>query len=43
VVAFDDLKVFGSFAAAREHGKLAIEGRSYVVQDGDIIHFRFNV
>jgi GTP-binding protein YchF len=43
VVAFDDLKDFGTFAAVREHGKLAIQGRSYVVQDGDIIHFRFNV
>jgi GTP-binding protein YchF len=43
VVAFDDLRALGSFAAVREHGKLRVEGRSYVVQDGDIIHFRFNV
>ena len=43
VVPFADLEAFGSFAAAREHGKLAVQGRSYVVQDGDIIHFRFNV
>jgi GTP-binding protein YchF len=43
VVAYDDLRAFGSFAAVREHGKLRIEGRNYVVQDGDIIHFRFNV
>jgi GTP-binding protein YchF len=43
VVAFDDLKEQGAFAAAREHGMLRVEGRSYVVQDGDIIHFRFNV
>ena len=42
VVSFADLETFGSFAAVREHGKLAIQGRSYVVQDGDIIHFRFN-
>jgi GTP-binding protein YchF len=43
VVAFDDLKTLNSFAAARERGKLRVEGRSYVVQDGDIVHFRFNV
>ncbi len=42
VVAFDDLKELGSFAAAKEHGRLRIEGRDYVVQDGDVIHFRFN-
>jgi GTP-binding protein YchF len=43
VVAFDDLEALGSFAAVREQGRLSIHGRSYVVQDGDIIHFRFNV
>jgi GTP-binding protein YchF len=43
VVAFDDLEEQGAFASAREHGKLRVEGRHYVVQDGDIIHFRFNV
>ncbi len=43
VVAFDDLEVLGSFTAAREHGKLRVEGRGYTVRDGDIIHFRFNV
>jgi GTP-binding protein YchF len=43
VVAFDDLHRLGSFAAAREHGLLRVEGRNYVVRDGDIIHFRFNV
>ncbi len=43
VVAFGDLKQLGSFAAAREHGRLRTEGRSYVVQDGDVVHFRFNV
>lgn len=43
VVAFEDLEAMGSFAAAREHGKLRVEGRNYVVQDGDVIHFRFNV
>jgi GTP-binding protein YchF len=43
VVAFKDLEALGSFSAVREQGRLSIEGRSYVVQDGDIIHFRFNV
>jgi GTP-binding protein YchF len=43
VVAFEDLKEQGAFASAREHGKLRVEGRNYIVQDGDIIHFRFNV
>jgi ribosome-binding ATPase YchF (GTP1/OBG family) len=33
----------GSYAAVREHGKLRLEGRDYVVQDGDVVHFRFNV
>jgi ribosome-binding ATPase YchF (GTP1/OBG family) len=43
VIAFEDLQSLGSFAAVREHGKLAVQGRDYVVQDGDVIHFRFNV
>lgn len=43
VVASKDLEELGSFAAARERGKLRVEGREYVVQDGDIVHFRFNV
>jgi GTP-binding protein YchF len=43
VVAFDDLKALTSFAAVKEHGKLRVEGRDYVVQDGDVLHFRFNV
>ena len=43
VVAFEDLESAGSFAAVRDHGRLRIEGRDYVVQDGDVIHFRFNV
>jgi len=41
VIAFDDLRVCGSFAAVREQGRLRVEGRSYIVQDGDIVHFRF--
>ena len=33
----------GSEAVVREGGKLGVEGKDYVVQDGDIMHFRFNV
>jgi len=42
VVAYDDLVAAGSFAAAREAGRLRLEGRDYAVQDGDVITFRFN-
>jgi ribosome-binding ATPase YchF (GTP1/OBG family) len=42
-VAFDDLIALGSFAKAREAGKLRIEGKDYIVQDGDVMEFRFNV
>lgn len=42
-VSFEDLVEAGSMAAAREAGKVRLEGKDYVVQDGDIIHFRFNV
>ena len=43
VVAFDDYVRCGGESGARDAGKLRLEGRSYVVQDGDVIHFRFNV
>jgi ribosome-binding ATPase YchF (GTP1/OBG family) len=43
VVRIEDFLALGSEAAAREHAKLRIEGKEYVVQDGDVIHFRFNV
>lgn len=43
VISYDDFVQYGSEAAAREAGKLRIEGKDYVVQDGDIMHFRFNV
>jgi GTP-binding protein YchF len=43
VVAYDDLVATGSIAAAREKAKLRSEGKAYVVQDGDVINFRFNV
>ena len=42
-VAFDDLMACGSMAAAREKGLIRSEGKEYVVRDGDIILFRFNV
>lgn len=43
VIAYDDFVKYGSEAAARDNGKLRIEGKEYEVQDGDIMHFRFNV
>jgi ribosome-binding ATPase len=43
VVSYEDLVSAGSYAAARESGKLRLEGKDYVVQDGDVMHFRFNV
>jgi hypothetical protein len=43
VIHFSDLERWGAFAAVREKGLLHVEGRDYVVQDGDVIHFRFNV
>jgi GTP-binding protein YchF len=42
-IAYDDLITLGSEAKAREAGKLRIEGKDYVVQDGDVMEFRFNV
>jgi ribosome-binding ATPase len=43
VVRFEDLVALGSEAKCREQGKLRLEGKDYVVEDGDVIHFRFNV
>ena len=43
VIAYDDMIKCGSVAAAREKGLLRSEGKDYVVQDGDMIYFRFNV
>jgi GTP-binding protein YchF len=43
VIAYDDYIQYGSEAACREAGKLRIEGKEYVVKDGDVMHFRFNV
>jgi GTP-binding protein YchF len=42
VVSYEDLMAAGSLAAVREKGMLRLEGREYVVQDGDVIHFRFS-
>ncbi len=43
VVAYEDLIALGSMAEARAKGKLRLEGKEYIVQDGDIMHIRFNV
>lgn len=43
VIKYEDYISYGSEAAVRDAGKLAVEGKEYVVQDGDIMHFRFNV
>ncbi|MCW8311824.1 redox-regulated ATPase YchF [Sphingobacterium thalpophilum] len=43
VIKYDDFVHFGSESAVKEAGKLAVEGKTYIVQDGDIMHFRFNV
>lgn len=43
VIAYDDFVKYGSEAACREAGKLRIEGKEYIVKDGDVMHFRFNV
>jgi len=43
VVSYDDLDDLGSMAAARSAGKVRMEGKDYVMQDGDVVEFRFNV
>ena len=43
VISFNDYIHYKSEAACRENGKLRIEGKEYLVQDGDVMHFRFNV
>lgn len=42
-VSYDDLVAAGSMAGVRERGQVRLEGKEYVVKDGDVIHFRFNV
>ena len=43
VIAYDDFVTLGGEAKAKEAGKLKLEGKDYIVQDGDVMHFRFNV
>ena len=43
IVSYDDLVASGSVAAAREKGQVRVEGKDYIMQDGDVTHFRFNV
>ncbi|MDO9038991.1 MAG: redox-regulated ATPase YchF [Lutibacter sp.] len=43
VIAYDDFVKYGSEAKVKEAGKMRVEGKEYIVQDGDIMHFRFNV
>jgi hypothetical protein len=43
IVSYEDLVQAGSYAVARERGKVRIEGRDYLMQDGDVCLFRFNV
>lgn len=43
VIAFSDLEAAGSVKAARERGAWRLEGKDYIIKDGDIAHFRFNV
>jgi ribosome-binding ATPase YchF (GTP1/OBG family) len=42
VISFDDLVAAGSVVAARTAGKARIEGREYIMRDGDVVEFRFN-
>ena len=43
IVSYDDLVRAGSYAAAREQGLLRLEGKDYIMQEGDVVNFRFNV
>lgn len=43
VISYDNLTRAGSYAAAREQGLLRLEGKEYIMQEGDVVHFRFNV
>jgi ribosome-binding ATPase len=43
IVGYDDLVAAGSVPAARAAGKARIEGKDYVMRDGDVVEFRFNV
>ena len=43
VIHYQDFVSFGSEQAVKEAGKMHVEGKEYIVQDGDVMHFRFNV
>ena len=43
VIKYIDFTTLGSEAACKDAGKLGVEGKQYIVEDGDIMHFRFNV
>ncbi|MEP2688792.1 redox-regulated ATPase YchF [Maribacter dokdonensis] len=43
VIAYDDFVIFGSESKVKEAGKMRVEGKEYIVKDGDVMHFRFNV
>ncbi|NCC45655.1 MAG: DUF933 domain-containing protein, partial [Bacteroidia bacterium] len=43
VIKYDDYVKYGSENGCKEAGKMSVEGKEYIVQDGDIMHFRFNV
>jgi GTP-binding protein YchF len=43
VIKYEDYVHFGSEAAVKEAGKMGVEGKEYIVKDGDVVHFRFNV
>ena len=43
VIKYEDFLTYGSEAAVKEAGKMGVEGKEYIAQDGDIMHFRFNV
>ena len=43
MIKYEDFIHYGSEQAVKEAGKLSVEGKDYVVQDGDVMHFRFNV
>jgi ribosome-binding ATPase YchF (GTP1/OBG family) len=42
-IAYEDFVSFGSEAKVKEAGKMRVEGKEYIVKDGDVMHFRFNV
>ncbi|MDY6056208.1 MAG: DUF933 domain-containing protein, partial [Campylobacter lanienae] len=43
VISYDDYIACGGEAKAKEAGKMRLEGKDYIVNDGDVMHFRFNV